>query len=141
MVHICTFDCCCDDYTKCCNYQCRNKFNYNRFNDLNWSIDICIYLLEDTNDYECKTGICSLIAWPFALVFDIISCPVRCCFEYCNKCECEKITKVSPTQKIIEKGTAKVIITDQPPRYSQHHKHTNFVQPGVTLPPIYTETD
>jgi hypothetical protein len=136
MVNICTCECC-DDYTKCCNYQCRNKFNCFHFDDLKWSIKICQYICEDMNQCNYK-GIGSLIALPFALVFDIISCPFRCCFSFCNKCDCEKV-KITPENLSKKNKKVSIIIADQPPRYNDHYKDTTVVYPIVSLPPVYTE--
>ncbi len=137
MVYFCICECY-DDYSKCCNYKCRNKFNCHNFDDLKWTINVCDYLMKDINECECKSWIGCLILCPFALTFDIISCPCRCCFSFCNQCDCEKI--VTQNQELKKKNkNVSIIITDQPPLYNEHYKHTNVVYPIISLPPIYTE--
>ncbi len=137
MVYLCGFQCCCDDYTKYCCYKCRNKFNYTHFDDLKWSLILCPYICDDDDNLSCIYIIGATLAIPFAFTFDIISCPCRCCYSFCNKCDCEKVDTQAQELKKKNKNVS-IIIADQPPLYNDHHKHQNVVDPVIALPPIYT---
>lgn len=127
MVRFCICECC-ENYINCCNYKCQNHFNYHHFDECKWTLKIFNSLCEYINECDFCNSINSLILCPFALTFDIISCPCRCCFECYGKCECEKI-KITPSQNVS-------IIIEQPPLYNEHYKHTPII---ISLPPTYTE--
>ena len=142
----------CYDDCYCCNYHCSNKCNYHFFDECYFTFKYISYI-EDC--CECCGIILPLCVLP--LLFDIISCPCRCCYQECyQKCTCTKINSINTVNTVnalnVQSGTT--IITQPtikinnkikndllklPPHYNDHYSHTTIIinTPDI-LPPLYS---
>ncbi len=127
--------CCiyCENYKTCCNYKCKNTFNYGLFNHF-----ICIQrntskFFEGNREGPC---ICCefifaiFIALPILFVIDLIIYPFHCCFVFFKFCECKKINTSTNSH------TNTNVIIEIAPNYIEHYGHSRVIQ-EITTPPSY----
>ena len=141
----------CYDDCYCCNYHCNNECNYHFFEECYFSFKY-ISNIEDSCDCWCIILPCCV----FPFVFDIISCPCRCCYQECyKKCSCTKINAVNavnavnvvnvqPGTTIINQSTIKINnnikndLLKLPPHYNDHYRDSTIViNTNEVLPPLY----